>query len=369
VGYRYVNTILDQVDSKRIALHQQMQEHEDRMRYLFHHINDVGQKHADFLIEDFLPKGCVAILAGDPKVGKTALATAIALAVAEGTPFAGMKAKRAGVLWLALEESPQERAMVTLPVKERLAETDFFITYDKVAIDSPDGINELRTWRNEIDAGLIVVDPLHAAHSGRSLADGWGARKTLAALKTFCNHNGVSALLLHHIGRKSMRVAENAQLAACAGMSMLLTARREEEGRIITLRCAGRGDHANRVLHFASRNPLDYESTEPPKPQPKQQRVIESEPLKYRVDDDIVACLVLADGARSASFIAGQLQRNPNSIRNALARLLAKDRVRLVSIESRVKYYSHVKTGKSVGLIDEKSEVNVNNSPSKKETA
>jgi hypothetical protein len=280
-----------------------------------------------------------------------------------------MKAKRAGVLWLALEESPQERAMVTLPVKERLAETDFFITYDKVAIDSPDGINELRTWRNEIDAGLIVVDPLHAAHSGRSLADGWGARKTLAALKTFCNHNGVSALLLHHIGRKSMRVAENAQLAACAGMSMLLTARREEEGRIITLRCAGRGDHANRVLHFASRNPLDYESTEPPKPQPKQQRVIESEPLKYRVDDDIVACLVLADGARSASFIAGQLQRNPNSIRNALARLLAKDRVRLVSIESRVKYYSHVKTGKSVGLIDEKSEVNVNNSLPKKETA
>lgn len=321
-----------------------MQEREDRRRYLFHHINDKGQREAEFLVEDFLPTGCVAILAGDPKVGKTALASAIALAVAEGTPFAGKKARRAGVLWLALEESPQERAMVMLPVKARLADTNFFITYTKIAIDTDDGIDELKEWADIIDAGLIVVDPLHAAHSGRSLSDGWAARRTLEPLKQFCNRRAIAALLLHHIGQRHNRVAENSQLAACAGMSMLLTSHPRADGRIVTLRCVGRGHQANTTWFFASRHPLDYETTTAPKPTMKKKpRVVGAAPAKYLLDDEVAECLDSSAYRRSSSELAGELQRNPNSVRNALARLVAKNRVRLISIESGVRYYDSLK--------------------------
>jgi hypothetical protein len=48
-----------------------------------------------------------------------------------------------------------------------------------------------------------------------------GARKTLAPFKKFCYDKDVTGLVLHHVGSGGNRVAENAQLAACAGMSLL----------------------------------------------------------------------------------------------------------------------------------------------------
>ena len=66
----------------------------------------------EWLIEGFLPKGYLAILASAPKMGKTCFATALALAVSTGERFAGMKTEQAAVLWCCLEESSSERALV-----------------------------------------------------------------------------------------------------------------------------------------------------------------------------------------------------------------------------------------------------------------
>ena len=65
----------------------------------------------------------------------------------------------------------EERATVMAPVKERLGETDFYISYYNNKIYDEDSLFELDSWVNQIVVGLIVVDPLHAAHSGRSLTE------------------------------------------------------------------------------------------------------------------------------------------------------------------------------------------------------
>ena len=308
----------------------------DRLNNLFHHVTAIEREPA-FLIDGFLPLGYCVILAGDPKVGKTALASAIALAVAEGSPFAAMETTRAGVLWLALEESPEERGTVMAPAFDRLRGIDFYVTHQKIAIDTPEGLADLRKWVNDVDAKLIVVDPLHAAHSGRSLTDAWGARRTLAPFKKFCYDNDVTGIVLHHIGRSNNRVAENAQLAACAGMSMLYTREYTSTGRVIRLDAAGRGEFANRVWYFGSNHPLDYWPTNPPKALSAPNR--SASPPKYLLDDLVYEHLENSKVPQTAAEIAGDLQRNPNSIRNSIARLLSLGRIKWTYTLSGCRHY------------------------------
>ncbi|MDQ2985781.1 MAG: AAA family ATPase [Armatimonadota bacterium] len=305
----------------------------ERSRNLFHHVNRL-ERQPKFLIDGFLPLGYCCILAGDPKAGKTALASAIAMAVAEGSPFAAMESVRSGVLWLALEESPEERATIMAPVFDRLDDTTFYVTHQKIAIDTPEGLSDLQEWVSLTEAKLIVVDPLHAAHSGRSLDDGWRARRTLAPFKKFCYDKDLTGLVLHHISRTGNRVAENSQLAACAGMSLLYTSQQTADGRVVRLHGAGRGDFANRIWHFGSNGPLNYWPTQPPAAETKADG-----PPKYLLDDLVYQYLEHSTEPCCASDIAGGLQRNPNSVRNAIARLIALDRIKQTYTFSGSRHY------------------------------
>jgi RecA-family ATPase len=235
----------------RKKFHQQEEERQRSYQDLFH-LPGKNLREPEYLIDKLLPQGYLAIMAGNPKAGKTCLATAMAFAVANGSDFAGLKVKQGSVLWLSLEESPQERAAALgnfqdltnrLPdwpddeeTKQALIESTgwepkdlanlpIFTCYERIPIDTEDGIAALQHWQGKTDAKLIVVDPLHAAHSGRSLTDGWSARKTLQLIKRFATQTRTSILILHHLSSygKNLRVAESAQLSACASMFMLLT--------------------------------------------------------------------------------------------------------------------------------------------------
>lgn len=61
-----------------------------------------------WIVEDLLPRGYLALLAGKPKAGKTNLAATLAHAVSQGLPFAGMNTVQAPVLYFAAEESAEE---------------------------------------------------------------------------------------------------------------------------------------------------------------------------------------------------------------------------------------------------------------------
>lgn len=314
-----------------------------------------------WLVEGFLPQGYLCLLAGHPKSGKTALATAIALAVVEGKPFAGMNVVQSPVLWLSLEESRRERAAVLFPVvqayapagAEKFACTDsgpdipLYTCYGGITIDSDDGCEALDYWINKTQAKLVVVDPLHAAHSGRSLYDGWAARKTLRLLKRLCSDRNVTALVLHHLTtRGKQRAAESVQLSAIASIVMILShtfddqtdasEKSEPSGsthhRLVTLECAGRGHFSNTSFHFRSHDPLHYEVSKPPKVKKKRNRA-------RHLDNLILAAL--AGGKRlAASEIAEATGANVSSVRCALPRLLHLEKVKVVCISSGATIYA-----------------------------
>ena len=239
----------------------------------------------EFLVEGFLPKGSLVILAGRPKEGKTCLGTAIALAVATGRPFAGMNTEMAPVLWMANEESKGERAAILgqftsdggpYPVitGEHYDWMDskgpflpLFTSHERVPIDTDDGLYTIDLWLGKTGAKLIVIDPLIAAVSG-PLEHSGSARRSLEKLKEFCWHRGVTALVLHHTkrvrdSRYFRRVADSDQLAATASMDMVLVRDPSSglNGRpyLFTLSCRGRGEFANKVWLLESSRILDYQ--------------------------------------------------------------------------------------------------------------
>lgn len=347
---------------------QQRKEEEQRLKMLFLPLGAQRFKTPRFVIENLLPKGYLAILAGDPKSGKTALATAIALAVAKGEPFAGQRTRKSPVLWLSLEESPAERGALlekhlegidpmacldehcermfglneneSPPVESKLDSLPpIYTCFEPIRIDTEQGIEDLRFWVRETGAELIVVDPLHAAHSGRSLQDGWAARKTLQPLKRFCAQMKVACIVLHHSANRGReRVAENAQLAATASMFMLLSSSPAPKGsnamRTVTLKCSGRGEFSNTIWRFASAGPLDYSNLPAELAEPS------ADDFRRETLEEKILDVLSKNEAMAASEIAVEVASTPGAVRNAIIRLRGKKKVRLAFIGSGAHYYA-----------------------------
>ena len=387
---------------------EELEAHERWLDSVFYPLHERPTK-PPFLVEDFLPQGYLTLLAGDPKVGKTCVATAIALAVATGQPFAGLQTIQSPVLWLSLEESPIERHSILenvvlptfseafdgpeedetpAPVSSQSPESPsdmsdpadsstnnepssetapppndasttssgrvgevvdapppkkspvpIFISYERIPIDTESGIEVLQHWVRKTGARLVVIDPLHGAHSGRSLQDGWAARKTLRLLKDFCSQSRITALVLHHLTTRgaNKRVAESAQLSAVAGMFMLFTnIKSKTNDRLIHLETKGRGHFANNEWLFSSNGPLNYEIAEPPavpeeSPKP--------EPPRNPVEEAILTALAQYS-PQSVSELAKSAAANPNTARHAVDRLYAKGELRLAYTQSGTRYFA-----------------------------
>lgn len=327
-----VERLLDSVDSRRIERRREYEAEQARRNNLFMGHDDFPPTASPrFIIDPLIPEGRLILLAGDPKCGKTALATAIALAVAKGEPFAGMPVQQGGVLWLSCEESFGERSELLRIAPKTKVSLPLYTCYENLPIDTESAEYDIQFWKCQVDAKLLVVDPLHGAHSGRSLHDGWAARRTLRLIKRICGASDLTAIVIHHLTKraKEARVAESVQLAAIA--STVITLSRSTEARPfrlheargsgevkkrqtdlseVTLECRGRGLHANATYVFRSNGPLDYELVEPT--------------TQTRADNTIQKILSALEFAPlTADQIADRTGMVTGSVRNVLTRLVA----------------------------------------------
>lgn len=310
------------------------------------------EDYVNFVVDQLLPHAYLTILAGEPKCGKTAFATALAIAVATGEPFLGHRTVQGPVLWLSLEEAEDERAALFrhLPIAIReQAQTNpqegmepgtlpIYSLYNFPPIDTPGGITRLEMTCYDLLPKLVVIDSLHASHSGRSLADGWAARRTLTGLKRFSGSGAPPILVLHHLGgtRYRRRVAESAQLAATASMFWLMNELTSPEGgRRYHLECRGRGALANRHLYLESPSPLEYNLYQP--------EVVAPLPVaELRNPFESMVLEVLEDKRLTASQIVERVGQNPGSVRNAITRLQRQGEIFVPAIISGVRYYKKV---------------------------
>jgi hypothetical protein len=130
----------------------------------------------NWLIDDLLTIPSTTILASPPKVGKTVLATTLAVAVATGQPFLGRPTVQGPVLWFASEETHAERRrlMDQIPYPEgpypfpAMPENGIhsdralpiYTCYTRITIDNEFFYREINEATISVKPKLIVLDPL-----------------------------------------------------------------------------------------------------------------------------------------------------------------------------------------------------------------
>ena len=135
-------------------------------------------------VEGFMRAGGYAMLSGASKAGKTAIATHLAYCVATGRPFIGLPTPQAPVLWLAFEESVEERAYLC----ERYPDAPIYTVDNPGKVDTPEGIESIRRQLACVEeltgskVGLVVVDTLTPAVVAENLSEAVNARRAVTPL-------------------------------------------------------------------------------------------------------------------------------------------------------------------------------------------
>lgn len=211
-----------------------------------------------FLVDGFLPEG-TAMISAPPKIGKSWFVLDLGLSIASGMPFLDRTTNRAGVMYLALEDSEnrlQDRMNKILggaiPPKN--------LHYVTKAPNLDNGLlDELdETLKQHPDIKLIIVDTLQKIRGraqGRESAYDQDYRE-MGALKEFMDNHGVSVLFVHHTRKMkdpddpfNMISGTQGIMGAADTAFTLLKAKREDEEA--TLSVTGRDvEQTSEILRF-----------------------------------------------------------------------------------------------------------------------
>lgn len=234
----------------------------------------------DDLIEGLLGRDSLLLLAGDAKTGKSVLCTNLAMSVALGKPWLGLKVKQGNVLWFCYEESARERAHALRPYGE-LEGVPFQIVWpmEDWLIDHYDGLGFLESSIAHLKPALIVIDPLVAATGNTDYETPGMGRNKLTKLKDLCNDHGVCVIVIHHLnkdfrsGSGYSRHAGSHQLVATASADWTLTSSISSESREIRIATRSR-IYGHRNLVVQSSGMTDFRMVEKSNSEVVQREVI-----------------------------------------------------------------------------------------------
>jgi RecA-family ATPase len=188
-----------------------------------------------------IPEGC-CILAGQPKIGKSFLVLAIALAAASGGEVLAVRVDQRPVLYLALEDDArrlQRRARMLLD-DEPLPEEFYYLTREnaKAAMDLA------RKWVEDHKdrQPMVIIDTLEKVRGARGnnpYADDYKAGTTLQSLLT----SGGSVIAVHHTRKgESDDFLDDVSgtLGLVGSVDTVITLKRTRTGDAATLSVTGR---------------------------------------------------------------------------------------------------------------------------------
>ncbi|HLO98473.1 MAG TPA: AAA family ATPase [Fimbriimonas sp.] len=290
----------------------------------------------DWLVRDMLPLSYLVILGATSKAGKSCLASCLAHAVCTGTEFLGNPTRQGAVLWLAYEESEAERRLILReyqPVAESL-----YITHEKVLVDTISGVAGLRYWIQKTNAVLLVIDPLYGAVGSESLSDGRKARMALEGLKDLCRTENVTAVVLHHLTKRTdagltrERFADSNQILATASMDWIMESKVLDDGaREIHLHGTGRGEFANQTWVIHSTSPHTFSLVA---------NGSRDQVAPRSLDSQVLAVLSSATQGLPADMIAEQIDANLRSVQNCLTYLMKENRICTVGKRGKASLYA-----------------------------
>jgi hypothetical protein len=187
-----------------------------------------------WLVDDLLPQGGLSALAGKPKAGKSTLARALALAVAQGKDFLGRRVNQGDVIYLALEEKrselrrhfaamgarPEDPNQIRLLVG-RAPEDVVPLLAAEAAASKPD---------------LIVVDTLARFARVKDVSDYAQVMAALEPVLAIARETGAHVMLVHHAKKGEVSGGDSilGSTAIFGSVDTALILRRTESARLLS---------------------------------------------------------------------------------------------------------------------------------------
>ena len=158
----------------------------------------------DFIIDGMLSPG-LAMLAADPKIGKSWFSLLMCLCVSQGRKFLGYSTHKSNVLYLALEDSDNRMKSRIKCIFEGDKLPDTFNYCIEINDLSSGFIEQMELVCQSIDnLRLIVVDTLQCIRGQYNNKDG-GAYgydyREMNKLKAFAKKHNLAILLIHHTSK------------------------------------------------------------------------------------------------------------------------------------------------------------------------
>jgi archaellum biogenesis ATPase FlaH len=198
-------------------------------------VSNVKPEEISWLIQDWIPKGKVSVLFGDPGLGKSLVSLDIAARLTTGrnflSPSPTLPLPHSNVLLFSIEDNASD----TIRPRLEAAGADL----SRVHLFPDGGRRQFSDYRSlislirELSASLVIVDPLSAYLGSRYISSDQQIRELFASMASFAQHTGATFLIVHHpnkarSGAAVMRSAGSLAVAAAA-RSVMLIARDPED--------------------------------------------------------------------------------------------------------------------------------------------
>jgi len=154
-------------------------------------------KNSPFVVQNLIAVGSVNMLVGDSNAGKTPFAMQLALCVAAGIPFLGLKTTPGLVLYFDFENGVEKMMELYDRVREGLGIAEDLDTFRLLYSGTRD---EIASDVREGKPSLIIIDTMRSFNPDTEESNTKAANvmRWLKNLSHVNNGNGTSSLFLHH---------------------------------------------------------------------------------------------------------------------------------------------------------------------------
>lgn len=188
-----------------------------------------------YLVKNRIPRNGLTVAWGPPKGGKSFQVTDLAMAVARGVDYRGLKVQQGPVVYCAAEGATGFKARVEAYRRHHGIESEvpFYLMPDALDLiaDAGDLVSSIRAELGEVKPVLVVLDTLNRSLSG-SENDPGDMGAYVKACDVVREAFGCAVVVVHHCGTEGSRPRGHTSLTGAADAQ--LSVKRAVDGTIIT---------------------------------------------------------------------------------------------------------------------------------------